>query len=112
MKSKKQSRKIRHRRVTDKIKKSTHFRLVIFRSNKHIYCQVIDDKQSKTIAAASDIKMKEKNKLEKATATGKDIAKASLASKIKEVVFDRGGYKYHGRVKALAQGAREGGLIF
>ncbi|KKR78034.1 MAG: 50S ribosomal protein L18 [Candidatus Curtissbacteria bacterium GW2011_GWA1_40_9] len=112
MKNKKLQRKIRHSRVTGKIKDSGRFRLVVFRSNKHIYCQLIDDIDSKTIAAASDIKIKSKSKLEKAKETGRAIAKASMSKKVNKVVFDRGGYKYHGRVKALAEGAREGGLVF
>lgn len=103
-------RKIRHKRVADKIKNSQRFRLAVFRSNKHIYCQVIDDKNAKTVASSSDIKLKGKNKIENAKQAGLSIAKVSIAKKINEVVFDRGGYKYHGRVKALAEGAREGGL--
>ncbi len=112
MKNKKLSRIARHKRVSRGIQNSSRFRLVVFRSNKHIYCQLIDDANSKTIAAASDVKLKETAKQEKAKVVGMEVAKKADKQKIKEVVFDRAGYKYHGRVKALAEGAREGGLIF
>lgn len=88
-------------------------RLAIKRSLSHIYAQVIDDEKGLTIAAASDLKMKSKgSKMEIAHEVGKTVAKEAQAKKIKKVVFDRGGNKYHGRVKALAEGAREGGLEF
>ncbi len=112
MKNKKLQRRIRHKRVTDKINVPGRVRLAVFRSNKHIYCQLISDKDSKTIASASDVKSKGKNKMENAKEVGSSIAKAGIHNKIKEIVFDRGGYRYHGRVKALADAAREGGLIF
>ena len=90
----------------------------VFRSGKHIYAQVIDDAQGRTVAAACSL---EKNLREglrtgadkaAATAVGKLVAERAVAAGIKEVVFDRGGYLYHGRVKALADAAREGGLSF
>lgn len=109
--NKRLQRQIRHKRVRDKIRNPQRYRLAVFRSNKHIYCQLIDDENSKTLVSAADLKSKSKNKIEKAKETGSLIAKLSLEKKIKEVVFDRGGYKYHGRVKALAEGAREGGLV-
>lgn len=112
MRNKKQSRIIRHKRVRRNIQNSNRFRLVVFRSNKHIYCQLIDDENSKTVAATSDIKLKNATKQEKAKTIGMEIAKKAGVVKIKDVVFDRAGYKYHGRVKALAEGAREGGLNF
>jgi large subunit ribosomal protein L18 len=89
-------------------------RLTVFRSNKHIWAQVIDDKHGKTLAAASTKNLKENkdNKTKQANDVGKLIAKASLAKKITLVKFDRGLYHYHGRVKALAEGARSGGLKF
>lgn len=92
-------------------------RLTVFKSNLYIYAQIIDDVNSKTIISASDIKMaknkEEKvNKIERATKVGESLALQALKNKIKQVVFDRGGYKYHGRVKALAEGARKGGLVF
>ena len=80
-------------------------RLCVFRSSKYIYAQVIDDEKGKTLAAAD-------GKLVSAAEIGKLIAKKAIEKKINKVVFDRGGYKYHGRVKALAQGARDAGLKF
>jgi large subunit ribosomal protein L18 len=91
-------------------------RLSVFRSAKHIYAQLIDDEKNKTLVSASDLElkrsMKKLKKVEKAKEVGKLIAKKAKDLKIEKVVFDRGGYKYHGRVKALAEGAREGGLKF
>jgi large subunit ribosomal protein L18 len=89
-------------------------RLAVFRSNKSIYCQLFDDVSAKTIAAATsnEIKAEGLNKTEQATQVGKLIADKAKSLSVSRVVFDRGGYLYHGRVKALADGAREGGLIF
>ncbi len=93
-------------------------RLCVFRSGKHIYAQVIDDRQHVTLAAASTMDKDMRNKLKSgaginaAGQIGKTIAERALAKGIKKVVFDRGGYKFHGRVKALAEAAREGGLSF
>jgi large subunit ribosomal protein L18 len=93
-------------------------RLSVFRSGKHIYAQIIDDAQGKTVAAAStldkDLKASLKTGADKdaATAVGKLIAERSKAAGVTAVVFDRGAYLYHGRVKALAEAAREGGLEF
>ena len=90
-------------------------RLSVFRSNKHIWAQIIDDKHGKTVVATSTKVLKEDkkiNKTEQATVVGKAIAKLALAKKITLVRFDRGSYRYHGRVKALADGARLGGLKF
>lgn len=88
-------------------------RLSVFRSNKHIFLQLIDDLKGKTIVSASDHKTKKKiNKTEMAKETGKELAKSAKAKKIGMAVFDRGGYKYHGRIKAAAEGAREEGLKF
>jgi large subunit ribosomal protein L18 len=93
-------------------------RLSIFRSSKHIYVQVIDDVQGRTLAAASSLDKEVKGGLKTgadiaaASAVGKLIAERAKAAGITEVVFDRGGYIYHGRVKALADAAREGGLSF
>lgn len=110
----------RKNRVRFKLKKksSTKIRLSIFRSNKYIYAQLIDDNKSATIASAStiektlDIDTKNRSNIKSAYALGKLIAQRGLASNVKEVVFDRGGYLYHGCVKALADAAREGGLTF
>ena len=86
-------------------------RLAVFRSNKEIYAQLINDIDGKTIAAASSKDIKG-TKIEQAGAVGKAIAEKSIAAGVSKVVFDRGGYLYHGRVKALAEGARESGLKF
>lgn len=90
-------------------------RLSVFRSNRSIYCQVIDDLAGNTLVSASSIEATiptEGNKTEIAKAVGKLLAEKAKAQNISNVVFDRGGYLYHGRVKALADGAREGGLQF
>jgi large subunit ribosomal protein L18 len=92
-------------------------RLSVFRSSKQIYAQIIDDEQGATLVAASTLEKDKRDTLKTATvsaahAIGKLIAERAVAKGIKNVVFDRGGYMYHGRVKALAEGAREGGLEF
>ena len=91
-------------------------RLTIFRSNKEIYAQIIDDSSSKTIVAASskdkDLKLKTSNKIEVSKIVGDSIGKKAIKAGIKKVSFDRNGYLYHGRVKSLADGAREAGLNF
>jgi large subunit ribosomal protein L18 len=87
-------------------------RLTIFRSDKNIYAQVIDDAEGKTVAAASSIKAKKGSNTEAAAAVGKAVAEAAIKAGVKDVVFDRGSYIYHGRVKALADAAREAGLNF
>ncbi|MFV0605696.1 MAG: 50S ribosomal protein L18 [Niabella sp.] len=91
-------------------------RLAVFRSNTDIYVQLIDDSKGETIASAStkdkDIKAQSGTKSEKSKLVGTAIARKATDLKVKEVVFDRGGYLYHGRVKAVAEGAREGGLQF
>ena len=93
-------------------------RLSVFRSSKHIYAQVIDDANGRTVVSASSLEkdmrgsLKTGANIEAAKAVGKRLAERAAAKGIKEVVFDRGGYLYHGRVKALADAAREGGLSF
>jgi large subunit ribosomal protein L18 len=88
-------------------------RLSIFRTTTHIYAQLIDDEAGKTLCSASDLTIKEKmTKVELAKKVGWDIAKSALEQKISNVVFDRGGFRYHGRVQALADAAREAGLQF
>ena len=92
-------------------------RLRVFKSNKHIYAQIIDDAQGKTLVAASTVekgysKDTSINKVDEAKKIGTLIAQKALSCGIKKVVFDRGGYIYHGRVKSLSDGAREGGLDF
>ncbi|MBI2599274.1 50S ribosomal protein L18 [Candidatus Curtissbacteria bacterium] len=108
----------RHFRIRKKLSGTRLIpRLVVFRSNKYIYAQVIDDKEGKTIASVStrnlkNDKSKNVKKIDSSFASGKNLAKSLEAKKIKKIIFDRGGYKYHGRVKALAEGARSGGLDF
>ena len=88
-------------------------RLTVFRSNKQIYAQVIDDLAGRTLAAASSLGSKEVNaKLDQAAAVGKMIAEKAQEAGITQVVFDRNGYLYHGRIQKLAEAAREGGLKF
>ena len=91
-------------------------RLSVFRSSKHIYAQVIDDIKGETLACASSLEMRTALKtganIEAAKAVGKSLAARAASKGIKDVVFDRGGYLYHGRIKALADAAREGGLNF
>jgi len=90
-------------------------RLSVYRSNKGIYAQIIDDVQGKTLVSASSLSKEfatTGNKSDQSTAVGKMIAEKAVAAGIKDVVFDRNGYLYHGRVKSLAEGAREGGLNF
>lgn len=87
-------------------------RLSVFRSAKHIYAQLIDDEAAKTLAAVSDLTSKKGTKLERAEQVGESLAQKAVKLKIKKAAFDRGRYKYHGRVKAVAEGARKGGLEF
>ena len=105
----------RHVRVRAKISGTAERpRLNVFRSSKHIYAQIIDDVTGTTLASASTMDKdftSNGGNIEAAKAVGNAVAKAALAKGITTVVFDRGGYIYHGRVKALAEGAREGGLV-
>lgn len=107
---------MRHRRIRAKINgTSDRPRILVFRSNKHIYAELIDDVKNKTLASASDKSLKKKAGMKKndlAKEVGKLLAKKASEIKIKEAVFDRRGYKFHGRIKNVAEGAREGGLKF
>lgn len=89
-------------------------RITVYRSNKHLYAQIVDDNSHKTIVAASDYEITTKGlkPVEKAEKIGESLAKKALEKNIKEVVFDRRGFRYHGKIKTLAEGARKGGLIF
>lgn len=90
-------------------------RLSVFRSNRHVTAQLINDEENKSLLQINDLKLEKKNKLKKteiAFNLGKFLAESAKKKGIERVVFDRGGYKYHGRVKAVAEGAREGGLQF
>ena len=104
----------RHRKIRQNLSGTeTAPRLCVFRSNSAIYVQIIDDTKVVTLVSSSSLELKIKNNnLEAAAAVGKDIAEKAKKAKIKTVVFDRGGYIYHGRVKALADAARENGLEF
>jgi large subunit ribosomal protein L18 len=115
MLEKQEKRYRRHKKIRAKVFGTVNKpRLCVFRSEKHIYAQLIDDEKAKTIVASSDLEFKKNRgtKIEKAKEVGKLIAKKAKDLKIERVVFDRGGYKYHGRVKAVAEGAREGRLKF
>ena len=110
-------RKARHARVRSKVAGSSNTpRLNVFRSNGNIFAQIIDDEASVTLVSASSIdkelKLENGGNIEAATKVGELLAKRAKDAKIKTVVFDRGGYLYHGRVKALAEAARENGLEF
>ncbi len=130
---KQEKRKRRHKRIRAKVSGTAKVpRLSVFRSLNHIYAQLIDDEKGKIIVSSNDTKIsnqksnlkdrsKEKEgkkeeiqgrKVAIAYKVGKLIAEKSIDKKIKKVIFDRGGYKYHGRIKALAEGARDGGLKF
>lgn len=108
-------------RIKNRIRKvvsgtETRPRLAVFRSNKEIYAQVVDDVTGKTLAASSsrdkDISSAEGNKSEVATMVGKSVAEKAMKAGVSTITFDRGGYLYHGRIKSLAEGAREAGLKF
>ena len=111
--SKTEKRQRRHRRVRAKIQGTlAKPRLCVFRSNKAMYAQLVDDSKGVTLASASSLSIKNKKMMEKAIAVGEQIAKEAKDKKISKVVFDRGGYVYTGRIKALADAARSAGLIF
>ncbi len=111
-----QKRKIRHKRVRAKISGTLQKpRLSVYRSNKHLFLQLIDDEKNKTLLSVSDREFKSKKKTKKSDSAyeaGKLLAKKAKEKNIKKAVFDRGGYQYHGRVRRVAEGAREGGLEF
>jgi large subunit ribosomal protein L18 len=111
------SRRRRHLRVRKKVEGTPERpRLVVFRSSKHIYAQVVDDQRGVTIVGAADtsegVQVEGKGKVARSFALGRFIADKAKEKGIAKVVFDRGGYQYHGRVKAVADGARKGGLEF
>ena len=111
-----QLRERRRRRIRGKVAGTAERpRLAVFRSNKGIFAQLIDDENGRTVAGASWLGLAKSfkgNRIEQAAEVGKAVAAAAKKAGIETVVFDRGGYLYHGRVKALAEGAREGGLKF
>jgi large subunit ribosomal protein L18 len=106
----------RHRRVRGKVRGTAERpRLAVFRSNRGVFAQLVDDDAGKTLAASSWVNLPKSfkgDKTEQAVEVGKRLAEAAKKAGVEGVVFDRGGYLYHGRVKALAEGAREGGLSF
>jgi len=117
--NKKEATRKRHRKIRVKLQGTSDCpRLAVYRSLKHIYAQIIDDTKGVTLVSASsndkDLRDKVKNggSVEGAKIVGEELAKKAAAKKIKDVVFDRGGFLYHGRVEAFAQAAREGGLNF
>lgn len=113
MQTKELLRKRRHNRIRARVKGTAQKpRLVVTRSLMHISAQMIDDTSGKTICAASDIKVTKGKPMERAAEVGKTIAELALKTNIKTCVFDRAGHRYHGRVKAIAEAAREAGLKF
>ena len=116
--TKDQQRKRRKIRIRKKLSGTPERpRLVVFRSNRHIYAQIIDDLRGTTLVSASTLALAKGGDAmrltkDNAAKVGKEVAKLALEKKIETVVFDRNGFKYHGRIKALADGAREGGLKF
>ncbi len=116
-KTKAQRRRRRHVRIRRKLRGTADRpRLVVFRSAKHVYAQIIDDDKGHTLLGVSDqakdVKSEKNGKIAASFTVGKVLAERAVAAGMKAVVFDRGGYPYHGRVKALADGARKGGLEF
>ena len=106
-------RKIRHKRIRAKVRgTATRPRLSVFRSLKHLQLQLIDDACGETVLGFTDVKIKKGTKSERARSLGLSAAKKIAESGVKKIVFDRGGFRYHGRIAALAAGLREGGLEF
>ena len=108
------SKLTRKNKTTQKIKAISHqYRLSVFRSNRNIYCQIIDDIKGKTVLDFSTKKLNKKGKkVDLAKEVGNKIASLAKSKNINNVIFDRGSYKYHGQIKSLAEGARNGGLKF
>ena len=110
---KKEKRIRRHNRIRAKVKGTDKTpRLNVFKSNKSILAQIIDDEKGITLVSCSTNKMKGKTAVERSSQAGEELARLAVEKKIKKVVFDRGGYIYTGKIKALAEGARKGGLVF
>lgn len=113
MKTTLQKRTRRHNRIRSRVSGTAEMpRLSVFKSNKALFVQVIDDIKGVTLASVSTLSLKGKNATEKAGLAGKEIAKLAKGKGVEKVVFDRGGFIYTGKVRALAEGAREGGLKF
>jgi large subunit ribosomal protein L18 len=112
-KTRQEKRYRRHLRVRNRVTGTAERpRLVVFRSLKHIYAQLVDDAANRTLATVSDLGIEQGKKGERAAEVGKLIAERAKSAGITRVVFDRAGYRYHGRIKAVADGARKGGLDF
>ena len=112
-KTRQEKRFRRHLRVRNRVSGTAERpRLVVFRSLKHIYAQLVDDTANRTLATVSDLGIEQGKKGERATEVGKLIAERAKSAGVTRVVFDRAGYRYHGRIKAVADGARKGGLEF
>ena len=112
-KRKSQSLSTRHRRVRKKVTGTPERpRLAVYRSNRHVYAQLIDDVSGRTLVAAASAASNGDKRVAVAKKVGSEIAEKAKAQGISSVVFDRGGFKYHGRIQAVAEGAREGGLEF
>lgn len=111
--TKNEKRARRHRRIRAKVSGTAERpRFSVFKSNNYIYAQLIDDTKGNTLLSVSDVEMKGKTKTERAKLAGEALAKNAKAKGITAVVFDRGGFIFTGRVRAIAEGAREGGLLF
>ncbi len=109
--AKRAARLRRHRRVRKKVDgTASRPRLAVYRSNRHIYAQLVDDLESRTLASASDLGLEDGAKRDRAKRVGLALAERARQMGVEQVVFDRGGRLYHGRVRAVAEGAREGGL--
>lgn len=109
----KQQRLSKHKRVRKNVfGNEKRPRVAVFKSSQHIYAQIIDDTLGKTLVSGSDLKIERGTKKEKATQVGQELASKAVKIKVKTVVFDRGGFAYHGRIAALAEGLRKGGLQF
>lgn len=119
IKDRRRGREIRHLRIRQRVRgTAVRPRLAVFRSLKHIYAQLIDDETGRTLVAVGSlspefrVKLKSGGNMAAATLVGELVAQKAKAARIEQAVFDRGGYQYHGRVKALAEAARAGGLRF
>jgi large subunit ribosomal protein L18 len=112
--NRKAKRNLRHQRITNRLKRDNNVkpRLVITKTNKHLFVQIVDDTVGKTLVSCSTLKAKKNATIASAKAIGEEIAKKALAAKINEVVFDRGGNLFHGQIKALAEAAKAAGLKF
>ncbi len=112
-KAKEAKRSARHRRIRARVSGTAEKpRLIVFRSLRYTYAQMVDDQSGKILVAAHDMKAKSGTKVERAKNLGKELAEKATKAGLKACIFDRNGYKYHGRIQAVADGAREGGLQF